>query len=148
MAEEPDKIRLEDFAVVYEGYYGSCSQIIEVLTKEGFHPEILEKPDAILTYASAGKYWVHLAVPNEEKLAAKEFLKKWEEKNQADVEQLSFVLAKQFFASFISIIPVALIFYFTGYFVDGFIFLFFIWIGILIFVANKDRIFKKAGGQG
>lgn len=127
MEEEADKIRLEDFAVIYEGYYYSCWKSIEALTKEGFHPQILEKPDASNSNISKGNYWIHLAVPNDKKSIAKQFLKRLEEQSLDEAENISSVFTKQVIISSLWTIPVVLLFYFTGYFIQGVIFCSFIW---------------------
>ncbi len=145
MITQVEEEQLKDYAVIYEGTRISCSEAIKYLQKGGFHPAILENPSLQTRGSSFNLY--HVIVPKDEIQSAQTHLETWEQQNRSEVKQLSSLLGRQVRISFLLTLPFVVIFYFAGIFVDGFIFLFLIWAGFLIFIANKDRIFKKTDSQ-
>jgi hypothetical protein len=141
MDAQIDKDQLENYAIVYEGYRPLCRAAIEALDKEGFHSGLLEDPGVQTRYSGMNLF--HVMVPKEEKAGAEDFLRKWEQQSRENVKKITAEIPRQLRTSLLWTIPFAVVFYLAGFLFDGFILLVLIWVGILIFIVNKDRIFKR-----
>jgi hypothetical protein len=124
-----------DTVIVYKVHPDSVQTVIGLLRKEGFNPATRENPGSA-PVRSGGTYLISVTVPRDEAEGAKSVLRKWDQTQQSEVEQITRKLAGPLLFSAMVIAVLTIIFLFLGILWNNVPLLFVIWLVVFALLAN------------